>query len=250
MQKDGKFYKFLQAAWEYIKTARLELIILVAAVAVDLISKAIVGATMKVDTSVTLIPKFLNIYYTHNPAAAFGSSFGLDKLLGETGVRVVFIIISFVAIGFFGFFMYRNRGKHKMSRVAFALIIGGAIGNLIDRLFLGYVRDFIQFEYFGLTIFGQKTFAIFNFADAALCIGVALFAIYYIFIYKEPKKETEKTKEKSAEEEEKISDEVADEILDEITASEKTAQASTSDASVNPDTDEKPNEDSEDENNG
>ena len=62
----------------------------------------------------------------------------------------------------------------------------------------GYVRDFIQFEYFGLTIFGSTSFAIFNIADAALCVGVAMFAIYYIFIYKEPKKD-EKKEENAAE---------------------------------------------------
>ncbi len=239
MQKDSKFHKFLQAAWAYIKIARLELIILVAAIVLDLVSKAIVGATMKVDSSVTLIPKFLNFYYTHNPAAAFGSSFGLDKILNETAIRIIFIVISFLAVGFFSFFMYKNRGKHKLCRVAFALIIGGAIGNLVDRLVFGYVRDFIQFEYFGLTIFGHTTFAIFNIADAALCIGVALFAVYYIFIYKEPKKEEAKESEKTAEEEEKLSEEVADEILDERNA--------VNSETVNPPDTDKPNDN---ENNG
>ena len=93
---------------------------------------------------------------------------------------ILFIVISFAAVGLFGYFMYRNRGKSKFSRVAYALIIGGAIGNLVDRLAFGYVRDFIQFQYFGLTIFGSEYFAIFNFADSALCIGVVLFAVYYI----------------------------------------------------------------------
>lgn len=192
MQENNKIVKFLRAAWEYIKDARVELIVLAASILVDLVSKALVDGNMYLGQSITLIPKFLNITYIHNDAAAFGSSFGLDKLLGQQGVMIVFIVISIVAVVFFGYFMYRNRGKSMLCRVSFALIIGGAVGNLVDRMAFGYVRDFIQFEYFGLTIFGSTSFAIFNIADAALCVGVAMFAIYYIFIYKEPKKDEKK----------------------------------------------------------
>ncbi len=198
MQENNKIIKFLYAAWEYIKEARVELIVLAASVIVDLVSKALIDGNMYLGQSITLIPKFLNITYIHNDAAAFGSSFGLDKLLGQQGVMIVFIVISIVAVVFFGYFMYRNRGKSMLCRVSFALIIGGAIGNLVDRITFGYVRDFIQFEYFGLTIFGSTSFAIFNIADAALCVGVAMFAVYYIFIYKEPKKD-EKKDEKAPE---------------------------------------------------
>lgn len=185
----NKFDKFLDAAWAYIKQAKIELIVLFAALAVDLITKALVAANIPLGGSVTLIPNFLYFTYTHNYAAAFGSRFGLDKLFGETGTMVFFIVLTFVATGFFGYFMYRNRGKSLVCRLAFALIIGGAIGNLVDRIAFGYVRDFVEIVYFGLTIFGQKSFAIFNIADAALCVGVAMFLVYYIFIYKEPKKE-------------------------------------------------------------
>lgn len=184
-----KLEKFLKAAWDYIKQAKIELIVLFAALAVDLITKALVAANIPLGGSVTVIPNFLNFTYIHNYAAAFGSRFGLDKLFGETGTTVFFIVLTFVAIGFFAYFMYRNRGKSLVYRLAFALIIGGAIGNLVDRMAFGYVRDFVQIVYFGLTIFGQTSFAIFNVADAALCVGVAMFLVYYIFIYKEPKKD-------------------------------------------------------------
>lgn len=184
-----KLEKFLKAAWDYIKQAKIELIVLFAALAVDLITKALVAANIPLGGSVTVIPNFLYFTYIHNYAAAFGSRFGLDKLFGETGTTVFFIVLTFVAIGFFAYFMYRNRGKSLVYRLAFALIIGGAIGNLVDRMAFGYVRDFVQIVYFGLTIFGQTSFAIFNIADAALCVGVAMFLVYYIFIYKEPKKD-------------------------------------------------------------
>lgn len=184
-----KLEKFFKAAWEYIKQAKIELIVLVAALAVDLITKALVNANIPLGGSVTVIPNFLYFTYIHNYAAAFGSRFGLDKLFGETGTMIFFIVLTFVAIGFFGYFMYRNRDKSLVFRLAFALIIGGAIGNLVDRMAFGYVRDFVQIVYFGATIFGSTSFAIFNIADAALCVGVALFLVYYIFIYKEPKKD-------------------------------------------------------------
>lgn len=184
-----KLEKFLKAAWDYIKQAKIELIVLFAALAVDLITKALVAANIPLGGSVTVIPNFLYFTYIHNYAAAFGSRFGLDKLFGETGTTVFFIVLTFVAIGFFAYFMYRNREKSLVFRLAFALIIGGAIGNLVDRMAFGYVRDFVQIVYFGLTIFGQTSFAIFNIADAALCVGVAMFLVYYIFIYKEPKKD-------------------------------------------------------------
>lgn len=179
--------KFFKAAWEYVKLAKIELIVLAATVAVDLISKAIVAANIPLNGSVTIIPNLLNFTYIRNYAAAFGSRFGIDKLLGETGTSVFFIVITFVAIGFFGYFMYRNRKGGLLFRLAFALIIGGAIGNLVDRMALGYVRDFVQIVYLGLTLFGSTSFAIFNLADAALCVGVALFLVYYIFIYKDEK---------------------------------------------------------------
>ena len=117
MQENNKLIKFLRAAWEYIKDARMELIVLAAAIIVDLVSKAIVDGNMYLGQSITLIPKFLNFTYIHNDAAAFGSSFGLDKLLGQQGVMVAFIVISFVAVIFFGYFMYRNRGKDKVCRI-------------------------------------------------------------------------------------------------------------------------------------
>lgn len=187
----SKLAKFLRSAWEYAKKAKLELIVLFAFILIDLLSKSIVDWTMELGESVTLIPKFLHITYSHNDAAAFGSSFGLDKLLGKTGTIIFFIVIAVVAICFFSYFMYKNQGSKKIVRIAYALIIAGATGNLVDRILYQYVRDFIQFEYLGLTIFGSTTFAIFNIADAALTIGVIMFAIYYIFIYKEPQKEVE-----------------------------------------------------------
>ncbi len=172
-----------------------EVAIIFGGLLLDLISKLIVQSNMKQGDSVTLIPKFLHITYTVNRNAAFSFDFGLGGLIGEQGVRIFFIIITLLAVGFFGFLLFKKPKKGMLFRVAFSLIISGALGNLYDRIFLGYVRDFIQFEYFGLEIFGSRTFAIFNIADSCVVIGVVLLLIFFLFFDKTFKKDGEKATE-------------------------------------------------------
>ncbi len=197
----NKIKAFFRGALDYIIKAKIELILLFGFLALDLISKAIVANNMHLGETITLLPKFLHLTYIHNDGAAFGSTFGLNKLLGETGIRIFFISFTGLAILFFIYFLYKGKGGHILNRIALSLIIGGAIGNLVDRVIFGFVRDFIEIEYFGFTIFGKKTFAIFNVADIALTVGVILFAVYYIFIYKDKKNEvkTEQIPQKTEE---------------------------------------------------
>ena len=180
--------KFGRAAWEYIKHARIELLVAVALLALDLITKAIVAHTMYVGQSVEIIPKFLYFTYVRNTKAAFGSAFGLEKALGDDAIRIIFLIITVLAVGVFCWLLYRCRRRHILMRVSIALIIAGAIGNFIDRLCLHYVRDFVEIVFFGcdVPLLGES-FAIFNIADVGLTVGVILFLVYFIAIYKEPK---------------------------------------------------------------
>lgn len=181
--------KAARAIAKYAKAAKIELIVLAGALALDLITKGIIQSTMSLGQSVTLIPNFLSFTYILNKGAAFGSMFGLDGLVGETGVRVIFIIFTLIAMGLFSFMLYRSKGKHIVLRLSLALIIAGALGNWLDRVFLGSVRDLVHITYFGLDLPLLGTdFAIFNIADAALTIGVVMFAVFFIFIYREPKK--------------------------------------------------------------
>lgn len=197
MNFNDRLRKFLTATWNYIKVARRELIILAAVLAFDLIVKGIIQATMYVGQSVEVIPNFFNITYVLNKNAAFGSNFGLDKILGETGIRVVFLIITVLAVGFFSVFLYKWRSKHLLGRVGIALIIAGALGNFFDRLFLGYVRDFAQIIFFGLDLpLVGSSFAIFNIADVALVVGVVIFLVFFIFFF-EDKKDKEGAKKDS-----------------------------------------------------
>ncbi len=179
--------RFFLRVWDYIKAAKLELIILAAFLAIDLISKAIVEATTYHGQVIVLIPNFLNICNVHNKNAAFGADW-LANALGEVGARVVFCILSIAAAIVFAIILVKHRGGHKLMRISLALLIAGALGNCYDRIFIGFVRDFIQFVYFGLTIFGSKTFYVFNIADACLVIGVILMIVFFIFFYRDKDK--------------------------------------------------------------
>ena len=107
---------------------------------------------------------FFNIVYVENT----GSAFGLFKSLGNT----FFIIISIFAITLVSFLLV----KEKDNRLCYSLIIGGAAGNLVDRIIYGYVIDFFDFHIAGVH------WPVFNIADSALTIGIIL--LFYKTLFK------------------------------------------------------------------
>lgn len=133
--------------------------------------------------SVPLIGGIVNLTYQENSGAAF------SMLQGE---MLFFKITTVIAITVFGIFLYKKRGGNLLLRISSALIIGGALGNFIDRVKFGYVRDMIELRF--------MDFAIFNIADSSLTVGVILFAVYYLFIYKEPVKTIKICKQNSVQE--------------------------------------------------
>ncbi|MBP3396183.1 MAG: signal peptidase II [Clostridia bacterium] len=135
--------------------------IVAAVVAVDQISKVLV-LTYLYGGQVEVIPGILNFTYVENDGMAFG-------LLSEH--RWVFLVFSVVGIALMGFYLWRFVTRWK-SRVALSLIIGGGIGNMIDRLSLGFVVDFIDF-----CAFPEIWYWVFNVADAAVCVGAGLFIL-------------------------------------------------------------------------
>lgn len=145
----------------------------------DIASKKIVHNSMKMYDEIEIIPYLFNFIHVHNTGAAFGS-FG-----DSPAAMIVFIVISLIASLILGFGLVKYGNKSKVLSIGLGLIIAGAIGNAIDRISLGYVDDFIQFAFW-------KNFAIFNFADVGVICGLAVFMVYVIFIYKEPKKEAKR----------------------------------------------------------
>lgn len=112
--------------------------------------------------SITIWPKVIYLRYAENTGAAF------SFMSGRTGLLSIISILA--AIGMF-WWWYRIPAEEKWGRTALAMIIAGAIGNLIDRVRLGYVVDF-----FDTYIFGYD-YPVFNIADSLICIGVGILLI-------------------------------------------------------------------------
>ncbi len=139
-----------------------------------------------------VIPELLKFKLSYNTGAAF--SFLSEKEWAMT----FFIIITFITLlAILGYFLFNAIKKRKVSKwllIALSLVFSGALGNLIDRIVLGKVRDFI-FLFYNTRIFP----AIFNVADMSLVIGVIMICIYLLFIDKDavfkPKSKTASKKE-------------------------------------------------------
>ena len=138
------------------------IILTILVILVDFFSKYMVSKLMTVNETINLIDNFFRITYVKNTGAAF-SIFSNNTIL--------VIIISVVIIGFLLFYIYKHKGNNKLENVSYAFILGGAIGNLIDRLVYGYVIDFLDFEILSYDA------PIFNLADTFIVIGVILFLI-------------------------------------------------------------------------
>jgi signal peptidase II len=150
------------------------LAIIIFAVASDQIIKYLVETGMDYQQQIDVLP-FLALFRVHNNGIAFSMLSGMHDL-ALIGLTV--IVIAFVSYLWWS----------TISRIGFALIIGGAIGNLIDRSLLGYVVDYILFH------LPSWSFAVFNLADAYISVGAALVVIEEIFVWlrdrKTPKGQT------------------------------------------------------------
>ena len=134
-------------------------------IVVDFASKQWIMDNLMLHQSVPVMPYF-NLFYAHNYGAAF--SFLADKGGWQrwffAGIAIAIVVALLVM-------MYRTAASQKLNNIAYALIVGGAIGNLFDRSYHGFVVDFIDFYV------GDWHFATFNIADCAICIGAALIVL-------------------------------------------------------------------------
>lgn len=129
---------------------------------IDQISKLLVVKLIDINSGMELIKNFFYLTYTHNTGAAF-------SIL--TGKRIFLILIAVVILIVIFNYLRKNKIESKIEKIAFSLIIGGSIGNLLDRIVRGYVIDFLDFKIFGYN------FPIFNLADTFIVIGVILLLI-------------------------------------------------------------------------
>ena len=125
---------------------------------IDQISKYIISSLLRVKESFVVIKHFFNLTHLNNHGAAWSLFNGKTILLILCGLVEVYIVYSSI----------NDFKENKRNMIAFGLLLGGIAGNLIDRVILGYVRDFLDFNIFGYD------FPIFNIADIAIVIGVGL----------------------------------------------------------------------------
>jgi signal peptidase II len=142
----------------------IEFVLPMVIVAVDQATKAMVRASVPIHDSVTVIPGFFNITHALNSGAAFGILDGASFPY-KTVVIAVIATAALIGVG-----MYAASLSHHqlIARIGLALIVGGAAGNLIDRVLAGSVVDFADFY------LGTHHFWAFNVADSAISVGVTM----------------------------------------------------------------------------
>lgn len=137
----------------------LYLLTIIVFVSVDQFSKFLVVRNLTENVSIKLIDDFFNLTYVKN----YGAGFSILQ-----NQKTFLIVVTIIAVILVSYMLYKSKNNEYFQRVCYLLIIGGAIGNLIDRLTLGYVIDFLDFYIF------NYDFPVFNIADSFLTIGCIL----------------------------------------------------------------------------
>lgn len=131
---------------------------------IDRISKIMAAKYLVGKGTVVIIPNLLGLQYLENTGMAF------SMLSGKT---VFLAVVTSLALAVMAYFLFVKRIGQPFERFCFILIFAGGVGNLIDRIFQGYVIDYFEFLF--------MDFAIFNVADVYVCIGVGLYALYVFY---------------------------------------------------------------------
>ena len=139
----------------------ISIVVIILLVFFDYLTKLLIINNFNVNESLVLINNFLEFYYIKN----YGASFGM--LSGQTIILILFTIVAIYYL-----ISEIKKSNSNLILLSSTLIIGGALGNLIDRLFRGYVIDFISFTLF------NRQMPIFNLADIFITFGV----IIYLYI--------------------------------------------------------------------
>lgn len=133
----------------------------------DQATKKLVTAAMAQNERIPVIPGLFSFCYIENKGAAWGML---------SGSRWVFLVVTALALVILPIFLYRYRKLPFLFGFSLSLVLGGAIGNMIDRLFLGSVVDFFEFTFID--------FPVFNVADICVTVGTVLMFIYLAFFDK------------------------------------------------------------------
>ncbi|MER3447943.1 MAG: signal peptidase II [Candidatus Dadabacteria bacterium] len=148
----------------------------------DQITKVLIRSNLALFEKIPVLP-FLDITHLRNPGAAFGILNDLSESI-RMPIFVFILIMAFTAIFLF---LKKAEGSDRILIFSLSLILGGAIGNSIDRFRFGYVTDFIDFHLLGSTKYHWFPF---NLADAAITIGVILILFEAIFLKRDSRSDT------------------------------------------------------------
>ena len=141
----------------------------------DQITKALIVKYLPLHNSIPVIAGIFDITHILNPGGAFGLMAGMSEVVRT----IVFLFISSLAVGLILYFYIKTPRGYAFLATGFALIFGGAIGNLIDRVRFGMVVDFLDFY------IGKYHWPAFNIADSAITVGIFIF-IYHLLFKKMP----------------------------------------------------------------
>ncbi|MFB9325402.1 signal peptidase II [Paenibacillus aurantiacus] len=147
---------------------------------IDYVSKKVIESKLELHEIIPVIGDFFVVTSIRNRGAAFG-------ILQEQ--RFFFIAITLIVVGAIVWYIHRNRNGRPLLLVGLGLVLGGAVGNFLDRAIYGEVVDFLQFT------FGSYVFPIFNLADTGICVGVGLILLDSFLSMKNEKQETSDTRE-------------------------------------------------------
>lgn len=146
------------------------IVLLSAAVVVyvaDQVSKALIVANIPVGGEVAVIGNLVQLWHAQNAGAAF-SLF--------QGGQLLFFVVTILALGMIAYFHRSFRGQSRWLQLILGVVLGGTLGNLTDRIRLGYVTDFVSVG------FGSTRFPTFNVADSAITVGIGLLVLYLAFV--------------------------------------------------------------------
>ena len=132
-------------------------------IVLDIVSKLVVSRYMSLNETIVIIKKFLNITYVHNTGVAW-------SLFSHNMVLVIFVSL-LVIVGIL-LYIKNNNPNSICEKMGYSLVLGGALGNFINRIGWGYVIDFIDIKIF------SYDYPIFNLADVFIVIGVFMLVIY------------------------------------------------------------------------
>ncbi|MBF0382492.1 MAG: signal peptidase II [Magnetococcales bacterium] len=144
---------------------RLGLVIALLVIVLDLASKAVATFYLADGSVITIIPGFFDFVLVHN----LGAAFGLFSEQSPFVRNVVLLGVAFIAVIFI--IQQLRESNTLFATISFAFILGGALGNVVDRLRLGWVVDFIHLHWYDLS------WPVFNVADSAITVGVGMLIV-------------------------------------------------------------------------